>query len=86
MWRLPLHEVYFDGMKSTVADFKNSGDGYGGAITAALFLQQFVSEDTDWLHFDIMAWNLAAKPGRPLGGEALGLRTLFAYLAKRFSQ
>ncbi|MCW5588883.1 MAG: leucyl aminopeptidase family protein [Legionellales bacterium] len=85
LWRLPLHQPYLDMMQSSIADLKNSSDsGYAGAITAALFLQEFVDKNTDWVHFDLMAWNTAAKPGRPQGGEAQLLRVLFAYLAQRF--
>ena len=49
-----------------------------GAVTAALFLQRFVPEGTPWAHFDTFAWRPAAKPGRPKGGDALGLRAAFA--------
>jgi leucyl aminopeptidase len=58
---------------------------FGGAITAALYLQEFVDEDIDWLHFDVMAWNNRKLPGRPVGGEAMGIRTLFSYLQQRFN-
>lgn len=85
VWQLPLHQAYKDGLKSNIADLANSAPtGLGGAITAALYLEHFV-EETPWLHFDLMAWNLQAKPGKPVGGEAMGIRTVFAYLQKRFS-
>ena len=68
-----------------VADINNVSDGpFGGAITAALYLQEFVSDDTPWAHFDIMAWNIAPRPGRPVGGEAQSLRAVFEMLEKRF--
>ncbi|NEQ99669.1 MAG: leucyl aminopeptidase [Cyanothece sp. SIO2G6] len=51
-WRLPLEDRYFDGLKSVVADMKNTGPRAGGSITAALFLKQFVN-DTPWCHLDI---------------------------------
>ena len=73
-------------LNSSIADINNnSSDSYGGAITAALFLKEFVTDDIPWLHFDLMAWNLRSRPGRPQGGEAMGLRALFAYLENRFA-
>ena len=57
--------------------------GYGGAITAALFLRRFAGRDTNWAHIDVMAWNLSSRAGRPKGGEAMGLRTAFALIAEQ---
>ncbi|KAJ1632808.1 hypothetical protein T492DRAFT_985844 [Pavlovales sp. CCMP2436] len=90
-------------LKSSVADLRNIGAGpYGGAITAALYLSEFVNSKTDlgeaepaetggstaagpkWLHMDVMAYNTASSPGRPEGGEAMGMRAFFALLAKRY--
>ncbi|WP_240932511.1 leucyl aminopeptidase family protein [Pelagibius litoralis] len=83
VWRLPLHQPYRQGLESKVADLNNiSNSPYGGAIVAALFLEQFVSPTTRWAHFDIMAWNLAGRPGRPEGGEAMGLRAVYAVIAE----
>ena len=85
LWRLPLWKPYDDMLKSDVADLSNSGEGgFGGAITAALFLQNFVPASTPWAHFDTFAWRPTAKPGRPKGGEALGLRAAYAMLEKRY--
>lgn len=85
LWRLPLHKPYRDLLKSSIADISNaSSTPYAGAITAALFLQEFVPSNISWLHFDLMAWNVATRPGRPEGGEAMTLRTLFAYLSARY--
>ena len=71
---------------SSVADLSNSGASpYAGAITAALFLERFVEPATSWLHFDIMAWNVSNKPGKPEGGEAMGMRAVVHYLKQRFS-
>ena len=79
LWRLPLHEGYRSWLDSKVADLVNVPDsGYGGAITAALFLREFVPANTAWAHYDLMAWNPSAKPGRPQGGEAMALRATFA--------
>ena len=85
VWRLPLYEGYREYMKSDVADMVNSApNGFAGASTAALFLDRFVAEGVDWVHFDTFAWRPAAKPGRPKGGEALGLRAAWGLLVSRF--
>ena len=85
VWRMPLHKPYKDMLKSEVADLLNcSASPYAGAITAALYLQEFVDDKTSWVHFDIMAWNNRKLPGRPVGGEAFGIRAVFAYLQQRF--
>jgi leucyl aminopeptidase len=83
LWRLPLWRPYRDRINSKVADINNiSGGAYGGAITAALFLQEFVTEGTPWIHLDFMAWNETSRPGRPEGGEAQGLRALYRLIAR----
>ncbi|MEZ5477588.1 MAG: leucyl aminopeptidase family protein [Thiolinea sp.] len=84
IWNMPLHKPYFEKLKSNVADMTNSGDAYGGAITAALFLNEFVPSRIPWAHFDVMAWNLRARPGRPVGGEAMGLLSVFEYIDAQF--
>jgi len=85
-WRLPLHEAYREYLKSDVADLQNSpSSGFAGASTAALFLDRFVGDGLDWAHFDTFAWRPAAKPGRPKGGEALGLRAAWGLLQERFA-
>ena len=84
-WRLPLHEGYREYLKSEVADLNNSSPNpYAGASVAALFLDRFLPEGTDWAHFDTFAWRPAAKPGRPKGGDALGLRASWRMLRERF--
>ena len=86
IWRLPLHQGYKHQLKSAIADMVNcASSGYGGAITAALFLQAFVPDNCDWLHFDIMAYNMRSRAGRPKGGEAMGLRSVCQYLESRYS-
>ena len=81
LWRLPLHRPYRRLLDSAVADLNNvSEGGYGGAITAALFLQEFVGAETPWMHIDLMAWNLKSMPGRPAGGEAMGLRAVYGLI------
>jgi len=49
-----------------------------------LFLQQFVDPDISWCHFDTYGWNDSDRPGRPAGGEAMGMRASFAMLAQRY--
>lgn len=86
MWRLPLFAQYRELLNSTIADINNNAsESYGGAITAALFLKEFVPDDIPWLHYDIMAWNQRTRPGRPQGGEAMALRGLLSYLRERYS-
>lgn len=86
VWQLPLHQPYKEGLHSEIADMANSAStGLGGAITAALYLEHFV-EDIPWVHFDLMAWNLQARPGKPIGGEAMGIRAVFEYLQKRYAK
>ena len=85
VWRLPLWADYADMLKSGPADINNAGEGgMAGAVTAALFLQRFVPDATPWAHFDTFAWRPSPKPGRPKGGDALGLRAAFAMLRTRF--
>jgi leucyl aminopeptidase len=85
MWHMPLWHDYHVGIESDIADIVNTGRGpAGGAITAALFLEDFVPADQDWLHLDLFAWNDMARPGRPVGGEAQTLRTLFDHLERQY--
>jgi leucyl aminopeptidase len=85
VWRLPLPADYTDQLKSQVADCKNVGGKFGGAITAALFLQQFVGT-TPWVHLDIAgpAFNSEKSTGRDAGGTGFGVATLVE-LAKRYA-
>lgn len=85
VWQLPLHQAYKDMLKSDIADMVNSvPTPFGGAITAALYLEAFVKKDTPWVHFDVMAWNNRSLPGRPVGGEAMGIRAVFDMLAAKY--
>jgi leucyl aminopeptidase len=77
LWPMPLHEPYRSLLDSKIADISNISNGsYGGAITAALFLREFVLPGIPWVHIDVMAWNLRSLPGRPEGGEAMGVRAV----------
>jgi leucyl aminopeptidase len=81
MWRLPLWRNYRRFFDTDIADINNAGrGGFAGSIVAALFLDYFVPAEIPWAHFDVYAWNDAARPGRPVGGEAQGLRAVLAAL------
>ena len=85
LWRMPLWDEYDDMLKSDLADLANGSDSpMAGSVTAALFLRRFVAAGTPWAHFDTFAWQPAAKPGRPKGGAALGLRAAFEMLERRY--
>jgi leucyl aminopeptidase len=72
-------------LKSDIADLANAANSpMAGCITAALFLRRFVPEGAAWAHFDTFAWRAGTKPGRPKGGEALGLRSAFEMLRRRY--
>ncbi|UGB37702.1 leucyl aminopeptidase family protein [Frateuria soli] len=87
LWRLPLWRPYRRMLDSSVADFANAGPSrHAGAITAALYLERFVPDGLPWLHLDTYAWNDADRPGRPRGGEAMGLRAMFAFLQQRYAR
>jgi leucyl aminopeptidase len=85
LWRMPLWAGYDEMLSSDIADLGNVSDApLAGAVTAALFLQRFVPEGTPWAHLDTFAWRPSAKPGRPKGGEALGLRAAWEMLRLRY--
>lgn len=86
VWQLPLHKPYRHLLDSKIADISNcSNSGFGGAITAALFLNEFIPDTVRWLHFDIMAWNTRDRAGRPKGGEAVGLRAVVKFLQQQYT-
>lgn len=81
VWRLPLWKPYDEMLKSDVADLANSAPSpMAGAVVAAMFLKRFVPDSLPWAHLDTFAWRETAKPGRPKGGEALGLRAILSAL------
>ncbi|MEA3067987.1 MAG: leucyl aminopeptidase [Sphingomonadales bacterium] len=85
LWRMPLWRPYRKLIDSKAADINNVSESpHAGAITAALYLQEFVEPGIPWAHLDVMAWNTRARPGRPEGAEAQTLRALYAYIAGRF--
>ena len=87
LWRLPLWKPYRKMIDSKIADINNAGDSpFAGAITAALFLKEFVAADVPWVHVDLFAWNPADRPGRPQGGEALAQRAMYQLIADRYGR
>ena len=86
VWRMPLWDGYDEMLKSDIADVANaSSSPMAGAITAAVFMKRFLPGDMPWAHLDTFAWRENAKPGRPKGGEALGLRAVFAAIQGRYA-
>ncbi len=86
LWHMPLWAPYHAGIESVIGDIVNTGKSpLAGAINAALFLEDFLPAQQDWLHVDLFAWNDAPRPGRPVGGEAQTIRTLLAYLEQRYA-
>jgi leucyl aminopeptidase len=86
LWRLPLWSAYGKWLDSPIADLNNvSSKPHAGAVTAALFLQRFVTQGVNWTHFDLYAWNDQTTPGRPEGGEAQALRAIFAGVVERMT-
>lgn len=85
IWRLPMWDGYDEMLKSEIADLVNAAEGaFAGAITAALFLRRFAPKGTAWAHLDVFAWRPVARPGRPKGGDAFGVRAAFAMLSARY--
>jgi len=86
VWRLPLWPGYDGWLDSPIADMNNvSSNGFAGAITAALFLQRFVTLSQNWLHIDLYAWNDKSRPAAPEGGEVQTVRSLFRALQDRYN-
>ncbi len=84
-WRLPLPEAYREYLSSDVADMTNaSANPFAGASVAGLFLDRFVAEGLDWVHFDTFAWNPTPRPGRTRGGRGLGLRASWHAILARY--
>jgi len=81
MWRMPLDDEYREQIKSGIADIKNTGGRYGGAVTAAMFLKEFV-EDTPWIHLDIAgtAWTEESKSWIALGPSGIAVRSIVEFV------
>lgn len=81
-WQLPMFEEYFDGLKSDIADMKNTGGRWGGASAAGVFLKEFVKDSVKWVHLDIAGTAFLEKPQKELikGATGIGVRTLINYI------
>ncbi len=90
LWRMPLDAAYRDEMKGSVSDLKNLGNQgrYGGACSAAGFLEHFIENDTPWAHIDIAgtAWWKTDKPTVPRGGSGFGVRLLYRLVVDNYAQ
>lgn len=86
LWRMPLWPGYEEAIDSETAQISNDGAEWAqaGSIIAALFLQRFAPTTGSWVHLDVMAWNPKGRPGWPVGGEAQGIRALYAMLKRRY--
>ncbi len=85
LWQMPFYKPYEAMIEPGIADLDNApGGGFAGSITAALFLRRFVDKSNGFAHFDIYGWTPDAKPGRPKGGAAQGIRALLQVLEDRY--
>lgn len=86
MWRMPVHDGYKKMLKSEIADMVNAGSRWAGAITAALFLQEF-TEEIPWAHIDIAGPAFVEKPNyyNPVSGTGYGVRLLVDFLSRESS-
>lgn len=80
IWPMPLWQPYNAMLSSPIADMKNSGGSFAGAVTAALFLERFV-DSRPWMHFDVYGWNPSPRPAHPAGADVYAIRGLFSWLA-----
>ena len=85
LWRMPLHSPYRKGLKSLLADMKNTGPRPGGSITAALFLKEFVDAGIPWAHIDIAGtvWSDKGRGLDPSGATGYGVRTLVNWITNQ---
>ncbi|MFL0792783.1 MAG: leucyl aminopeptidase, partial [Prochlorococcus sp.] len=85
LWRMPLHSSYLKGLKSLLADLKNTGPRYGGSITAALFLKEFIDDSIPWAHVDIAGtvWTEKGSGINPPGATGYGVRLLVNWLCQQ---
>lgn len=89
LWRMPLDQSYRDEMTNNITDLKNLGNlgRYGGACSAAGFLEHFIGDGTPWAHIDIAgtAWSKADKPTVPKGGTGFGVRLLYRLVLDNYA-
>lgn len=86
LWPMPLYQPYKKHIMPDIADLRNTSSvPFGGCITAALFLEEFVEKHTSWVHIDTFGWSLG-RTGHPEGGEALGMAAMYNYISKKFGE
>tara|TARA_B100000902_G_scaffold312291_1_gene302387 strand:+ start:124 stop:1608 length:1485 start_codon:yes stop_codon:yes gene_type:complete len=85
LWQMPLQKSYKDGLKSHIADMKNTGPRAGGSITAALFLEEFFESNIKWAHIDIAGtcWTDKSKGVNPSGATGYGVKTLVQWIKNK---
>jgi leucyl aminopeptidase len=86
MWRMPLWAPYDEWLDSKIADMNNiSGGSFAGSITAALFLQRFVTRTDNWMHLDLFGWSAKPRPGHPEGAEPQTMRAVYRLIERHFA-
>lgn len=86
MWRMPLWSPYDEWLESKIADMNNiSGGSFAGSITAALFLQRFVTRTDNWVHLDLFGWSPKPRPGHPEGAEPQTMRAVYRLIERHFA-
>lgn len=85
IWEMPMQNSYKEGLKSMLADLKNTGPRAGGSITAALFLREFISGEIPWAHLDIAGtcWSDKDRDINPAGATGFGVRTLVNWVSTK---
>ncbi len=85
LWQMPLQKSYKDGLKSHIADMKNTGPRAGGSITAALFLEEFFDKNINWAHIDIAGtcWTDKNRGIHPSGATGYGVKTLVQWIKNK---
>lgn len=87
LWPLPLWAGYEEMIEPGIADLDNApAGGFGGAITAALFLRRFTHDHPHYVHLDLYGWSAGTRPGRPKGGLGQGARALLEVIATRYGR
>ncbi|PCK00245.1 MAG: leucyl aminopeptidase [Zetaproteobacteria bacterium] len=86
VWHLPLWQPYRKELDSPIADISSTGTGRAGATHAALFLQEFIDNNIEWIHMDVFSWEQNGKAGRPKGGADTGMRAIFTFLEERYGE
>ena len=88
LWKMPLHMPYMEQLKTEIADCRNMGGKWGGAVTAALFLSQFVPDEIPWVHIDIAGPSVKEDPLGHLGkgAKGFGVKTMVKFVERQIQQ